>query len=239
MIDHLSTFKRLQITLLSRLYALAYQTSVRRFLGMRLASWLRWLPLVGIVVGWIAHWSGTVMWLLLLLALAIRLLYWFAQQRGYSQFVADPKSAPPGDEAAALRPYERIGLRATGVFALSNREEKVLLRPAEYWQVPLGNRIIMVEARPKQFFYQFLGQALLEHVEGGWLLFGRSPLPTLSVTFCSEWGPAHNDLTQLYYVRDGVDSQPCQRRTIYFTFENEAVQRRVWRNLLEPDEDEA
>ncbi|MCZ7673623.1 MAG: hypothetical protein M5U34_44150 [Chloroflexi bacterium] len=117
--------------------------------------------------------------------------YWRAKRAGYSHFVADdgPLSFP--DKAQPnLPPNQKVKTWATGVFSVSDQDDFMLLRPAEYWQVPLGEHIIMVQQRKtKKYRYQFFNASTLQQVQKGWLLFGAHPRETLAVTLLSEFGP--------------------------------------------------
>ena len=147
--------------------------------------------------------------------------------------MADKTAVSPTTDFDPLQPHEHVKLRATGQFALSSRETSVLLRPAEYWKVPLGDHSVMVEERSEQYLYQFFSKVTLEKVQAGWLIFGREPMRALSVTFCSKWGPSFTDFSQSYYIRGGKNEPPCQQRAITFTFASDREHAAVWHNILQ------
>lgn len=226
----LSPLQRLQIETLGRLYAFAYVTSIRRFLSGRLSSWIKLGTLTLFFVSLLLGWPVWITLSLLALTVWVRFFYWRARRRGYSRFVPEADAVAPPESSAPLPPNKRIKLRATGAFALSTREESVLLRPAEYWRVPLGDHVVMAEKVPGTFLYQFFNGETVEQLEVGWLVFGQDPLRTLAITFCTEWGPEFTDLSQLYYVGNG-DGAPCQQRTILLSFEDEAALTAVWQTI--------
>lgn len=179
------------------------------------------------------RWPRPLLWLFLATAVFIRIVYWQAKRQGYSRFIPDPSPHPLGSPAP-LEANERILLRATGLFSLAHNEERIFLRPAEFWQVPLGERVIMVKTtRQNQFLYQFVEEDSIEEVTAGWLIFGRDPLPSLALTFCVKWGPGYDESTSFYYVGEEANHSPppCQERTVYLTFEDESTMARVEANL--------
>ena len=64
--EALSPVHRLYYAYLSRMYALMHALSRRSFLGIRLATWLRWLPIVALLAGWVLDWPSPGMVTLLL-----------------------------------------------------------------------------------------------------------------------------------------------------------------------------
>ena len=229
---HLSFFRRFYLSYLGRIFAFAYLTTLRRFWGIRLSGWIKWGAIGLFLFALIRNWTGWVTVLIFLVMLWVLYIYWRAPRAGYSRFVADKTAVSPPPNSAPLRPNQHIKLHATGQFALSNREDGVLLRPSEYWKVPMGDHVVMVEQAPSHYLYQFFDRDSIEAVQLGWLIFGREPLQSLAITFCSKWGPEFTDFSQLYYVREQGD-QPCSKRTIYLTFADEEEQTAVWHEILE------
>jgi len=68
-------------------------------------------------------------------------------------------------------------MRATGLFGTAHWETKLLLRPATYWQVPLGEHVVMVEYEQGKFVYQFFSATGLQNIQQGVLLNGRYIIP--------------------------------------------------------------
>ena len=229
---HLPFFRRIYLTFLGQLFSFVYMTTLRRFLGIRRSSWIKGGAIGLFVIALIRNWSSGLVVALLLLVIWILFVYWRAPRVGYSRFVADKTAVSPPANTPDLIPNHHYKLHATGRFALSNREDGVLLRSAEYWNVPMGDHIVMVEQAPSHFLYQFFDEDSLESVQLGWLIFGREPLQSLAITFCSKWGPEFSDFAQLYYVRDQAESA-CGSRTIYLTFTNEDEQTAVWHAILQ------
>ncbi|MCA9924532.1 MAG: hypothetical protein KC421_19280, partial [Anaerolineales bacterium] len=229
----LSYFQRFYLSYLGYMYAYAFRTSRQRFLGISRRSWLTLLLFLLLLMSFIFGYPTWISGLLFLIIIWLRFTYWRAAKAGYSKFVADKTAVSPPADLKPLEPNERIKLRATGLFALSSRETNVLLRPAEYWKVPLGEHAVMVEQQPQSFLYQFFNRDTIEDVRVGWLIFGRQPRRTLAVTFCSKWGKNFTDFSQLYYVRGRDDTPPCERREIYFTFANDREHTAVWHTILQ------
>jgi hypothetical protein len=213
-----------------RVNAFLYQTQRRTFLGFSLAGWLKNLPLLLLLIAWLLEEPTPVLLLALALALMMRLLYASAERAGFVTFVPDTglslaeKVKPPADN-------RQIKVCATGTFAVHEREAYLLLRPATYWRMPLGEHVIMVEERPGRFLYQFLRAETVERLRPGRLLFGSQPQIALAIQFLSAWGPDAATPGKAYFV--GGDGEPAPvKRTVYLTFANEEERQAVWRNLL-------
>ena len=115
---------------------------------------------------------------------------------------------------------------------MRDRENFVLLQPAQYWQVPLGDHVVMVEHMPQSYVYQFFDAAGLQKVEEGWLIFDRELREALAVTFRTKWAPQFAQFEIRYYVQDEVEPE-APLRTIYFSFDNEADKQAVWHNIVQ------
>jgi hypothetical protein len=205
-------------------YAFTYWAGQRRFLGVTLQGWLKFLAWGLLFVALIGRWGG---WLLGGTAVFLFWLYlsfWRAKQAGYSQFVPARAAGSPVGNGAGLPPYTRQPLQATGLYSVLEFDKFVLLRPAEYWRVPLGQQIVMVEQRPKRYLYQFFNGESLQHVEKGWLIFGLRPLPTLAITFISAWGERSS--------ASGSRREAGQSLTIYLSSPHEADLMVVWRTIV-------
>jgi len=229
----LSGFKKSYYRLLGQLYFWTYVTNLREVMGIKWSWFLRRLPIAFVIVGFLLEW-GWVTLLLLLLVILVNVVYWSAARAGYNKFVLRDRGtavAIPDNELITLPANEKIRLRATGLFNVRDEEAHLLLRPADYWQVPLGEHVVMAERIPGKYMYQFFSATNLQKVEEGWLIFGREPKEALAVTFRSRWTPAFAQFEVRYYVQDIEPTTPL--RTIYFTFENEADKRAVWHNIIQ------
>lgn len=218
---------------LSQLYAFMYQTQRRRFLGVTLATWLIVLLFA------LALWSFFLLWPSWItngvLAVAVILIagYWVAGRKGYTRFVddegmeLDPEFASPQDES-------RVPLRATGIFSVRDYERYVLEESAEYWRVPAGHHVIMVENAPGQYLYQIIEPEYIRGVRPGHLLFGRRPQKAIALSFVVSWSPELAREPSYYPgAQEETKQRPNEERTIYFTFESDADRYAVWRSLLE------
>ena len=215
---------------LSRLFTFLYITRLRQFLGLSWSAWLRILPFLLGLLGLIMLWPLwlTIFWLAL--ALFFWLLYAVAGRMGYQRFMED-ETYRRDPSAGPLAAEEKVVLRATGIFSLHDREDYVLEHPAEYWHVPLGQHVFMVQYRRGNYLYQVIKPEFVQQVTPGLLLFGAQPRRALAVTFYVTWGPQYSEY-QFYYVGTDNAPQPDQERTVYLTFRDEAQLHRVWCSLV-------
>ncbi|MFO7536756.1 MAG: hypothetical protein R6X32_01700 [Chloroflexota bacterium] len=212
------------------LFWLAYQLSQTRLwelplsLGLGVAGWL----LLG--WGWLAGWSGLLLGLLALLLLSSHLLLWRARRREFTAFVADEMAFP--NAPARLSDNEHLALRVNGRFSLVDRDTFVWQRPADYWQVPLGDHIIMVAEKPGQYLYQFLEPDNLQQIKPGWVWAWQGAQPALAITFRPNWGPqAPLPPLSQFQFGDAETPTPGPPRTIYLLFDTPAERQQVWRQL--------
>ena len=230
--DSVSPLRRLYYGYLSRAYALMHALNHRSFLGIRLSSLLRWLPILILLYGWLRRWPLALLIALVVLVIWINYSLWRAKRDNYNRFVPDGSSLMGTSELEPLPPNRKVNVQASGLFSVSGRENHLLLRPAEYWRVPLGEHVIMVEELPGKYLYQFFSAQSLQDVRGGWLLFGSRPFETLAITFLARWGPEYTRFGQLY--EDGADDdlQPPKRITVYLSIPDEVVRRAVWQTIV-------
>lgn len=218
---------------LSRLYTLTYITRHRRFLGVTIAAWLVLLLLTLALWAFISRWPPWISNAALLLAVALMVGYWVAGRRGYTRFVTDDE-LKLDLEFASPRDESRVPIRATGVFSVRDYERYVLEESAEYWRVPKGHHVIMVQQAPGQFLYQILEPHYIRSVRPGYLLYGRRPQNAIAVQFVVSWSPEMAREPRFYPgAQDPEESAPSEERTIYFTFDNDADRFAVWRSLEE------
>jgi hypothetical protein len=222
--------KRLYYGWLGLIYGFTYWTNHHMFI-FRLSTWVKLLAFVPLIVVWRQNRSAPVLGLALLLGLWMIWLYWRARRVGYKKFVAGETAVIPTANLTPAQPNQHIPLKASGIFGVANREEQILLQPAEYWQVPLGEHTVMVQPEPDRFLYQFFNAANLQNLQTGWLVCGLKPLPVLAVTFFSAWGSDQLSLRELYQGTDG-ENRESKRRTIYLHFENEVDKQAVWHTIV-------
>ncbi len=224
--------KRTYYAYLGRAFAFAYHTRWRRFLGYSLGGWIKFLTIVLWLAVLVMRLGTSALALSFLLVVWVHFSYWRAARLGYHRFVTDDEITAPPDEVAPLPTGERARLYASGTYALVDREATVLLRPADYWRSAQGEHGVMVTQHTQKYLYQFFPAQTIQKVQPGWLVFGKTPLPTLAITFRETWGPNHADDVATYMVGGGVaENGRHQRRTIYFTFNDTAVQNQVWQSL--------
>lgn len=233
--ENLSPIKHLYYSYIGRLYAFAYFSQRRTFLGATHSGWLRILVFALLVASLVWQWGWALSIVFFLLWVYVGFIYRRAKKEGYNKFVVDDTAVLPPETSQPLAPNEKAVVRASGRFAVTTKSETVLLvKPAHYWHVPLGDHIVMVEYRPKNFLYQFFDAKTLQKIECGWILFGKEPLSTLAITFLEVWGPEHNNNAIAYYVGGGANDNlsGLKPRTIYFSFEEPAIQNKVWTTLI-------
>lgn len=234
--DYFPPWQRRFYTVLGQHYYWTHRLRHRHFLGF---TWYGWLVLLffslllgALLLGW--GWRG-----LLSIAAAAALAqaaFWHGQRAGYHKFLPDEHEALPA--TADLHPLpdeQRVTLWATGVFSLVDREAYVLLRrPSQYWRVPVGDHILMVEQYPQHYLYQMFNAETLQSIRRGWFIFGRQPHRALAITFLVTFGPGLDDPTLRYFVGGGVGSGTALKpRTIYLSFQEEAVYQAVWHTILQ------
>lgn len=232
--QNLSFLRRLYYGYLSYIYQSTYWTSRYQFLGLSFNTLIRLLSLALVAVSLFNEWSNMARLLALLLAVWINFSYWHARRAGYKKFLANETAVMPGDNVAALPRDHHIKMRASGVFTVREREEHVLLQPAEYWQVPAGEHVVMVEELPGRYLYQFFNARSLQEIKQGWLLFGIHPQETLSITFLAA-PPSSPDYGRVYYafLHDEKPPPAAKKQTIYLTFDEREVQQKVWHNIVD------
>ncbi|HSM58168.1 MAG TPA: hypothetical protein VK879_18580 [Candidatus Sulfomarinibacteraceae bacterium] len=219
--------------ILSRLYAFLYWSQKRGVLGISLRTWLILLPLALFVAGFWLRWPAplTVLWLIL--AILLWLVYLLARRAGFKRFVSNPDMSLD-EEFAAPVPEQHVPLRATGVFSVKEHEDYVLEHPAEYWRVPMGQHIFMVQQQPGRFLYQIVEPQHIQAVEPGYLLCGREPQKALALHFLVSWGPEFAHEPSYYHFDEALPDQKAgEERTIYVTFDHDADRFAVWRSLLQ------
>lgn len=234
--EHLSPVKHFYYSLVGRLWAFAYISQRRTFLGIPRSGWLRIGIFALFATALIGRWGWLAVWLTVLLWFYVGFVYRRARRQDYNKFVADETAVPPPASAQTLAPNEKTAVHASGRYVVTDKADTVLLqKPAHFWRVPLGDHIVMVEYRPKRFLYQFISPRTLQKVERGWILFGKKPIQTLAITFLEVWGQDENS-SLLFYVRGGPtdDLSHLKPRTIYFSFEDTAVLQKVWATLIFP-----
>lgn len=220
-------------TYLSRAYALMYWLAHRSILGFRLINFIRWLPILILLYGWLKKWPAGVLFALLALIVWINFSLWRARHDNYNRFVPNGDfNAGEIDQSKVLPPNKKIAVRTTGLFSVSGRESSLLLQPAKYWRVPLGEHVVMAEEKPEKFLYQFFSAQSLQQIQRGWLLFGQEPVETLAISFFARWGPEYTRFGQT--LEDGSDAglPPPKRITIYLSPPDNDAMEIIWHTVI-------
>jgi hypothetical protein len=229
--EQVSPLQRTFYAYLGRALAFTYRTKQRHLLRIPVSSWIMVVPLAlavsALVLGWGWGWVG----FFILLWLGTRFSYWRAWKMGYNQFVPDQRPTVMQTNQA-LPPNQKIAAHASGTFAVSGRQETVLLRPCQFWYMPLGDYVIMVQRGPERFLYQFFRPDTLLAVQKGWILFGDRPLDTVAITFLETWGSEQKNNELQYIIGGGPVAQDrLPPRTIYLSFTAAADIGPVWAAL--------
>ena len=234
--ENLPPITHLYYRYIGRLYAFAYFSQRRTFLGASRSGWLRFIVFALFVASLVLGWGWLPSILTFLLWAYVGFIYRRAKKEGYNKFVVDETAVPPPDSVQPMTANEKIAVRASGRYAVTTKSDTVLLvKPAHYWHVPLGDHIVMVEYQPKNFLYQFFNTKTLQKIESGWILFGKEPINTLAITFLESWGPDHHNNAITYYVGGGEneDLNRLKPRTIYFSFTDPEIKNKVWATLIQ------
>ena len=231
--ESISPLRRACYAWLGRVYALMHAIQRRSLLGIRLVNLVRWLPVILLLYGWRRHWPFGLLLFLAIMILWVNFSLWRARRNNYHRFIAD--NSPSVETAAPdrLPANKKIAVAATGLFSVSGHENTLLLCPADYWRVPLGEHVVMVEERPGKFLYQFFGAGSLQEVRSGWLLHGPRPIESLAVTFLARWGPDYTRFGQMLENGDDRDLPPPRRITVYLSTADADTRRRIWHSIID------
>ncbi len=230
--ESLPPLRRAYFSYLSRAYAVMYQLHKRSILGIRLVSIARWLPILLLVIGWLKRWPQPALIGLLLFILWLNYSLWRSRRDNFNRFVPHAGSMPDIIQSEPLPANHKINVMATGLFSVSGRDNNLLLRPATYWRVPLGEHVVMVEELPGKYLYQFFNGKSLQTVRPGWLLFGPQPIEALAVTFLARWGPEYTKFGQAHESGDDSDLPPPKRVTIYLSSDDPVARRTILDTLV-------
>ncbi|MBP6015393.1 MAG: hypothetical protein KA586_01605 [Candidatus Promineofilum sp.] len=232
--DSLSTPRRLYLNYLSRAYATMYMLNYRTFLGIRLSSLVRWVPIILLVIGWLQLWPAPLLVGLLIVVVWVNFSLWRAKRDNYNRFVPDGGSFADDADLGVLPANEKVNVTATGIFSVSGRDKSLLFHPATYWRVPLGEHVVMVEEQAGKYLYQFFNARSLQTLQSGWLLYGSRPVEVLAVTFLARWGPEFTRFGQSLEDVDESELPPPKRVTIYLSTSDEPL-RQVIRQTIVSD----
>lgn len=229
--ENINPLKRLYYRYLGVMYWLIHWTDAHRILGIRASSLIRLFSLGVPILAWIQGWDRPVLIITALFFLWIQFSFWRGRRSGYYRFVGEKVKLLSESEIRPLHTNKHIPVCASGVFSLKDWESNVVFRPAEYWQVPLGDHAFMVEHEPGRFLYQFVDAKFMQDLKKGWLLFGTQPRPALLISFLSTWGPEFNE--DEFSFRSKNKNKPIEKqRTIYLSFDDKEIEEAVWQNLL-------
>lgn len=225
-------FKRLFYRYLGLAYAFTFFTSTHRILWIKIEHWLKLIAFSLLVAAFVFQWGQVALWITAVILVWLYFSYWRASKTGHSKFVADSKMALPEGELITLPSNQKVLAQATGIFSVKDMDDFMLLRPAKYWQVPLGEHVMMVEMPDNLGYrYQFFNPTTLQRIQKGWLLYGTEPKRTLAITLLSEFGEAFVEQQNQFSFGRAKKRQGI-KRTVYLSFTDEADETVVWHNIV-------
>ena len=229
----------------ARLLELAYRLRHHRLAGWGLDRWgitLAWGAAVAILLLWLlqgkpfvsaGHWAFLA--LLALAGLALIVLRAWAKRRSYVIFT--PQAGPTAPPAAALRPSDKVLVRATGKLEVEGRPG-FFADLLAYWRtfasrehsvmaIAHESRFLGVGSRPAEdvgMWYTFFRPETIDAVTPGSLAFGSRVSPALRIAY--RHTPPQPD--------DGRRrAQPKPVRTLlYLACEDDETRGRIWADLL-------
>lgn len=229
--EDISPLKRIYYRYIGIMYWLIHWADTHRILGIRTSSFIRILTLIIPILVWIQGWGLPLIALSVIFLIWVQFSYWRSRRQGYFRFVGSETELLAVEDIRPLQKEEHIPVCATGVFSVKDWEKNVIFKPAEYWQLPLGDHALMVEHEPGRFLYQFIKGSLMQDLQVGWLLFGTQPNPALSITFLSSWGPEFNE-DDFSLWGNTKRKEIKKQRTVFLSFDKKEYEEAVWQNLL-------
>jgi hypothetical protein len=223
--------KRIYYYFLGNLYWFTHNTSTHTVLGVRYSMIVKLAAIILALAAWVYDWGRIPFAISIALIIGIYLAYWSARRSGYFKFVRGKPAYPDDLEYQKLPPYERVPCIATGIFSVSDWEKSILLKPADYWQVPHGDHALMVEYIHHKYLYQFFNVPRIKDLQKGWLLYGSHPNPALSISFLSIWGP---EFTKELFNIFRSEPKPIEPvvRTIYLSFSSLNEEEIICQNIM-------
>lgn len=230
--ESIPPLRRAYYRYLGRAYALMHAINRRSILGIRFITLVRWLPIFILLYGWLRRWPAEVLVVLALFIIWLNYSLWRAGRDNFNRFVSDGSTLMDATALEPLPQNQKIPIEASGLFSVSGRENNLLFRPADYWRVPLGEHVVMVEEKPGKYLYQFFSANSLQDIRSGWLLYGSRPVETLAVTFLARWGPEYTKFGQVYEDGDDSGLPPPKRITIYLSTADAAIRQAIWHSIV-------
>ena len=219
----------MMLILRSRLLGFAFRSERERWLTL---TPKRWVQLTLIAVFLIAAVSR-LWWLAAastILFLVLGLLYSWARRTGYTTFIPLP-TIDHLSASTSLSTDCKIPVRGTGHFLFGEVERRFTLAAGECWSLPVGDVAFMFEVAPERFAYQFISRKSVEEVRLGELWLANSHLPTIEVTFESDWLAADDQLVSMWGNPSEEPEKKTGRRTILLSFDDFDSAMRVWEKL--------
>ncbi len=213
------------------MFAFTYRTTRHYLFGLAISSWIKLITFGLMLLVWIQKWNSFFLGLIIFLFVWVWLNYRIARRAGFTKFIFQPTELVPSSELKPIPANQHVDVLATGIFTVHNWNEYVLLHPAGYWQVPLGDHVVMVKVGRQRFLYQFFNAECLQDIQSGWLLFGTRLRKTLAITFHeTHFAISPKQFNFSNPADTGNTIGP--KRTIYFTFDDEEVHRAIWHTIL-------
>lgn len=234
--EEFSPTRRINYRLVGYLYAFMYFASDRLVVG---ASLLGWITAFLIILGlYLWYKTGSVAWFLVVLSFAalLRIAYWLAKRNGFILFV-NQEGELASARTRGLVDYQKLDLRASGVFSVANRDEYMFRRPALLWRVPFGDHALMVQRPEGRYLYQFVEAGHMAGIEPGWLVYGSQLNFALEINFQTTWGSVAGETDFNWFApKESVETKRY-KRTLYLGLEDEETRDAVLASLVSSEKD--
>lgn len=177
-----------------------------------------------------AAWHWVFLAFIVLAALGLILMQYWAGRQLYVAFAADPSSAAPAPRP--LDPADKIALRATAIFEVEGKA-RFFADLLAYWRtfasrehavmaIVHRSRFLLlgsVNERYLGMWYVFFTPATIEAITPGTVAFGAEGRPALCVAY-------------RFTLPGDRKPAPPMVRLVYLTFADEAARAQVWADLL-------
>lgn len=211
-----------------QLLSFAFATERKKWLGMSQKRWLQILLAALFVFGLIrqAWWIAIACAVLFLI---LNFIYRWGQHRGYTLFVETRSPAEPWMDKE-LSEAQKLPVRATGHFLVGETERRLILVSGKCWQLPIGEIVLMLEAAPGRFAYQFIDLKAIEQVRYGEIWFNNSYEIAIEAVFQTDWIQA-DDQIKLGGDTEADMSKRMGKRVVVLSFDSVDDARTVWDKL--------
>ncbi|HEY51990.1 MAG TPA: hypothetical protein G4N94_00860 [Caldilineae bacterium] len=217
------------ISLSGRYFRLLHNLHNHIWGDLPLSVWLLFLLAVLAILFYFGVLPGDVALAALMIALILLLLMsnWWAKRRFYVLFVALEPAAKP-TSPAALKPQDKVLVRATGEFSVGGKTKRFTDLLAYYRTFETREHAIMARKTPSRFL--MLGRSRPEHL-GMWYIFIMPEHLRAVTPGRLYFGAVPNPALRLDYVRF-TNKGKARSAVAYLSFETEKSMQQVLADLL-------